>query len=419
MSARPPSEAVLGFRAMRPTWGSLFGFPLVGLALAMGLAGCASGADTAADQGGDDASSSGDGTAPTDASGGGDGTTPVGDAARAGDTGARSDGTAPPGDASGGGDVQGQSDAPGPDAAPDSGTTTGQDAGLDAPVDTGTTEGAEAGVDSGSTPPPDGGECTSSTQCTTPPAPTDCYPNQGTCSGGTCDYSPNAGAVVCGNTCCNPVNGTCNANCTLNCAGGYGHCTGDPSQGCETNTGTDTSDCGSCGRTCSASEVSTLQCTSGLCNSTCDPGWGNCNEPAAPNADDGCESNLTTCVGTPCCGSLCTGLHQNGLGQTYVDCSPLGVPGNAATYSSTMASEAASSWPNPGGTAQILTGGACYESNHTTQDECDASYTFFACSVWCFTGQLAGYVYENVADDFGDDGSNCLCPTTTSGATWN
>jgi hypothetical protein len=115
------------------------------------------------------------------------------------------------------------------------------------------------------------------------------------------------------------------------------------------------------------------------------------------------------------------GQHQNGLGQTYSDCSPLGVPGNAATYTATMADEAASSWPNPGGAAQtqILTGGACYESNHTTQDECDASYTFYACSVWCFSGQLAGYVYENIADDFGGDGSNCLCPSLTSGSTWN
>lgn len=163
-----------------------------------------------------------------------------------------------------------------------------------------------------------------------------------------------------------------------------------------------------------------LSCTGGACNSTCSPGWGNCNEPVAPAADDGCESNLTTCVGTPCCGAgLCQGTHSNGLGGTYVDCSPLGTPGNGATYSSTMGQEATASWANPGGTPQILTGGGCLESNEFTQDQCDASYTFSACAVWCFSGQLAGYVYENLADDFFGDGGNCLCPTTTTGATWN
>ena len=38
---------------------------------------------------------------------------------------------------------------------------------------------------------------------------------------------------------------------------------------------------------------------------------------------------------------LCADPHSNGQGQTYDDCSPLGTPGNAATYSQTMASEAA------------------------------------------------------------------------------
>ncbi len=376
---------------MRPIRGSLLA-AIAGLA----LAGCASGGDTgAAPPGGDDASSTGDGTAMTDAPGGGDGTTHPLDAGRdqsSTDAGSPGDGTTVEPDGASDaaiGDSSTPADAPGPDAMPDSGSTTAQDAGADAAPDTGAVQGAEAGIDSGSSAQPDAG-----------------------CNG--------PGSVECGNTCCNPINGTCNANCTLSCAGGYGHCTGDPSQGCETSTSNDTSDCGGCGRTCSASEVSTLECTSGLCNSSCLPGWGNCNEPSAPSPDDGCESNLTTCIGTPCCGTLCSGQHPNGLGQTYSDCSPLGVPGNPATYSATMADEAANSWPNPGGTpAQILTGGACYESNQVTQDQCDASYTFSACAVWCFSGQLAGYVYENIANDYSGTGSNCLCPALTSGATWN
>jgi Tol biopolymer transport system component len=41
-------------------------------------------------------------------------------------------------------------------------------------------------------------------------------------------------------------------------------------------------------------------------------------------------------------------LHADGLGQTYADCAPLGTPGNPATYSQTMALEAAHAW-NPSG----------------------------------------------------------------------
>jgi hypothetical protein len=126
------------------------------------------------------------------------------------------------------------------------------------------------------------------------------------------------------------------------------------------------------------------------------------------------------CAGSPCCtAGLCTGTHINGLGQTYVDCVALGVPGNGATYTEAMAQAALTAWPNPGGSAQNLTGGNCTESDGVTKDTCDASYTPVACAVWCYTGQLAGYVFENDALDTGLNYGNCLCPATSNSPTWN
>ena len=261
--------------------------------------------------------------------------------------------------------------------------------------------------------------CCANGDCTSPPAPATCY-GKGTCSGpgGTCSYAQNLGSVVCNaSTCCNDVNGTCNANCTLNCSGGFAHCSGDPSQGCETNVGTNTADCGSCGRSCSGANVLGLSCNGGACNSTCQPGWGNCSQPAAPSADDGCESNLTTCAGTACCTSgACVAQHSDGLGQTYSDCVPFGVPGNAATYTATMTNEASTAWSS---TATLDPGATCLENPANPSgpaDLCAARYTNSACAVWCYTGILAGRVFlQNVS---GTNESNCGCPLTTDAA-WN
>src|SRR5262249_32831140 len=143
--------------------------------------------------------------------------------------------------------------------------------------------------------------------------------------------------------------------------------------GCETNTNTDPGNCGKCGRACSASNVATAACTGGLCTSSCATGHGNCTQPAAPAADDGCETNTATdanncgmrtnmctapahataacassmcgvgmcaanylncdgqaangceCAGSMCCpGNTCETVHSNGSGQNFYDCAPLG-----------------------------------------------------------------------------------------------
>src|SRR5688572_25801772 len=55
----------------------------------------------------------------------------------------------------------------------------------------------------------------------------------------------------------------------------------------------DVQHCGGC-RPCSGEQVATPTCEAGLCRSTCLLPYGNCSTPAAPAADDGCETNLET-----------------------------------------------------------------------------------------------------------------------------
>jgi hypothetical protein len=254
------------------------------------------------------------------------------------------------------------------------------------------------------------GTCCTAADCTTPPAPAACYPAEGTCApaGTTCGYALNAGSVVCnGTTCCNAVNGTCNNDCSLDCNTGFAHCTANPSNGCETNTNTNTADCGACGRACSTTHTTTLSCSSGECNSACAPGWGNCSTPLPPAADDGCESNLTTCYGTPCCtAGQCADPHKNGAGQNYNDCNPLGTVGNAATYTQTMAQEAATAYGLSG--AEIV-GTSC------GSEDVEVSYNGVTCASWCYAGACAGYFIITY-------NGNCYCPGTSSGnytGTWD
>ncbi len=113
--------------------------------------------------------------------------------------------------------------------------------------------------------------------------------NCGSC-GNVCNV-PNATAGCAGGSC---TVGTCNA--------GFMDCDNNASNGCETNTGTDTNNCGSCGNVCTLAHA-TSACAGGACNiANCSAGYQDCdNSPA-----DGCEVNTNTdlnnCGG---CGHVC------------------------------------------------------------------------------------------------------------------
>ncbi len=108
---------------------------------------------------------------------------------------------------------------------------------------------------------------------------------------------------------------------------------------------------------------------------------------------------------TPTCDSPLS--HSNGLGQTYLDCHPLGTPGDGATYSLSMATEARAAWLGlkVNGTFTCGTGpdaAACIFQRDPSQ-----------CAMWCYTNTVAGYVRLNVAK-----GGACQCPSS-SDLPWN
>lgn len=93
--------------------------------------------------------------------------------------------------------------------------------------------------------------------------------------------------------------------------------------------------------------------------------------------------------------------HSDGLGQTYLDCASLGQPGNASTYSMTMAQEAATAWG-----ADVTGLYQCVGLPNTCLGgESDAGDQ----RLWCFTGPLVGHVNLTRAEG---------CPTVSS-PTWN
>lgn len=97
----------------------------------------------------------------------------------------------------------------------------------------------------------------------------------------------------------------------------------DTGPACEVGPGA----CGACDRPCSTANVATAVCAAGLCTSTCSAGFGNCTTPAAPAADDGCETKLDTLTNCGACASTCDtasslGAACDGTKCTYTGCKP-------------------------------------------------------------------------------------------------
>lgn len=185
---------------------------------------------------------------------------------------------------------------------------------------------------------------------TTPPCPS----GQVRCGGACTDLLtsvPNCG--ICGHACPGRphVPMLCEAgSCVFRCDPGWADCDGNVTNGCETNTVSDVSNCGACGRTCPmgflcSSGVCTSVCTApsvlcsglcvnpqtdlsncgtcgrvctapdhatsprcvtGACDFICLSGWADCDGMAA----NGCETDLNTATNCGSCGRPC------GTGQT-------------------------------------------------------------------------------------------------------
>jgi hypothetical protein len=97
----------------------------------------------------------------------------------------------------------------------------------------------------------------------------------------------------CSNIC--PARNNAVATCTggacgFTCNTGYADCDLNPVNGCEVNNNTDLSNCGSCGNVCPARANAVTTCTGGTCGFTCNTGYADCN--GSPG--DGCEINTNT-----------------------------------------------------------------------------------------------------------------------------
>lgn len=87
------------------------------------------------------------------------------------------------------------------------------------------------------------------------------------------------------------------------CNAGYANCDNNAADGCEVNIGTDPTNCGGCGKVCSIPNGVPL-CSAGACAiAACNPGYANCDN----NVANGCETNTNTSL-TNCgsCGLVCT-----------------------------------------------------------------------------------------------------------------
>jgi len=128
-----------------------------------------------------------------------------------------------------------------------------------------------------------------------------------------------ANCGICGTICTLPnATAACSAGiCAIaSCNSGFGDCNDAPADGCEANTATDVFNCGACDRSCGSTNVASQSCAAGVCNSTCQLGWGNCTTPAAPNLDNGCELDVSSADKT--CGSCLNNCSLQGSGMGLV-----------------------------------------------------------------------------------------------------
>lgn len=114
------------------------------------------------------------------------------------------------------------------------------------------------------------------------------------------------------------------------------------------------------------------------------------------NSAGGCE-----CIGTACCGTGCQSAHQNGLGNYFFDCEPLG------TRTLTQAVAACRAFTGDSSLCYDL-GAAC--DSGSTSAVCSTAASQCAC--WTYAGTNTGRVFLN------EGSTTCLCPLSTD-PMWN
>jgi hypothetical protein len=222
--------------------------------------------------------------------------------------------------------------------------------------------------------------------------PTNTVDNCGQC-GASCDTTHSTPSSCTGGAC----QYTCNA--------GWGDCQPAPpdTNGCETAL-TTTSNCTSCGVACDTVNSVGAACGATGCTYTgCATGFRDCNS-AAPNAN-GCE-----CQSPGCCeAGACEPQHDNGVGENYFDCTPVGV------YTSALALKACIAYTDA---AAQCVGFPCADPD-AGPIICSSGATSKFCMCWSYAGSNVGLV-DNAGQTPGPTGAHCYCPSASVGDTpWN
>ena len=230
-----------------------------------------------------------------------------------------------------------------------------------------------------------------------------------------CDMNPANGCEIdtksnpnnCGGcgTVCTIANGTAgctNGACTVGtCNPGWADCDGLVSNGCETNVGADTNNCGTCGNVCNLANANQA-CTGGICTvGSCKPGFANCNNTAS----DGCEINTTNNpLNCGACNSQC-----------FVANGTAGCANSTCTVASCNTNWGnCNGFPQDGCETNLLTDG---NNCGTCGTSCNASCTGNVTGTTCGSGtcQITGCAggYTNL-DGTCSNGCECQVSTTAS-----
>jgi len=138
-----------------------------------------------------------------------------------------------------------------------------------------------------------------------------------TCNAGACQHPSKTNGTSC--TLPNAAAACSSGTCTVTtCNAGFSNCDSTSANGCEINTATSVTNCGTCGNACSFANAAPA-CTAGTCAiGGCNPGFGNCNGTLA----DGCEADLNGSVGNcGSCGNTCSFANAGAL-CTGGSCAP-------------------------------------------------------------------------------------------------
>jgi hypothetical protein len=187
---------------------------------------------------------------------------------------------------------------------------------------------------------------------------------------------------TCATVCANPhgTTGCQNGVCLPSCDNGYDDCDGNPVNGCETRTSTDSNNCGSCGTVCSNQHGTNL-CLGGVCTPTCASTWTSCDG----DPRNGCETNTNVDVNNcGACGTVCEnaggsvscsgGQCHPGCAQGYADCDGNSANGCESAVMTDVAhcGSCAVHCLNGHGTTTCA-GGACLPSCAASFGDCDSN----------------------------------------------